>query len=111
MKAVNIKKFGGPEMLEIISCPIPEITVNQVLIKIAASGINRPDIVQRKGFYPAPTDASPILGLECAGVIERVGKNVTSWKAGDEVCALLPGGGYAEYAATDQGSVLKIPNN
>lgn len=109
MKAINIKEFGGPNVLEIDECEIPTPRPNQVLIKIAAAGINRPDIVQRNGFYPAPPGASAILGLECAGIIHAIGSAVTSWNIGDQVCALLAGGGYAEYAIAHHGCVLPVP--
>lgn len=110
MKAINIKEFGGPDMLELNECEIPTPAVDQVLIKIAAAGINRPDVVQRNGFYPAPPGASEILGLECAGTIETVGSDVTGWQVGDQVCALLTGGGYAKYAVAHHGCVLPIPS-
>ena len=110
MKAANIKEFGSADMLEIISVEKPEPAADQVLIKVHASGINRPDVVQRNGFYPPPPQASPILGLECAGIIEKVGKNVTDWNVGDLVCALLSGGGYAEYAVAYHGCCLPIPS-
>ena len=110
MKAVNIKEFGAADMLEVISVERPEPSADQVLIKVHAAGINRPDIVQRKGFYPPPPGASPILGLECAGTIESVGKNVVDWKVGDKVCALLSGGGYAEYAVAYHGVCLPVPS-
>lgn len=109
MKAVNIKKFGAAENLEIIEMNIPSPAPDEVLIKIAASGINRPDIVQRNGFYPPPNGASSIMGLECAGTITGIGNAVSDWKVGDQVCALLSGGGYAEYAVAHSGCCLPIP--
>ncbi|MEZ5758787.1 MAG: NAD(P)H-quinone oxidoreductase [Emcibacteraceae bacterium] len=110
MKVINIKNFGGPEMLEISNSERPKPSADQILIKVFAAGINRPDIVQRKGHYPPPPGASDIPGLECAGIIEEIGKNITKWKVGDKVCALLTGGGYAEYALAHQGCVLPVPN-
>lgn len=110
MKAVNIKEFGAADMLEVISVDKPEPAADQVLIKVHAAGINRPDIVQRNGFYPPPPGASPILGLECAGTIEDVGKDVVDWKVGDKVCALLSGGAYGEYVVAYHGCCLPIPN-
>jgi putative PIG3 family NAD(P)H quinone oxidoreductase len=110
MKAVIANGIGGPDVLEISNIEIPSIKDNNILIKVAAVGINRPDIIQRNGLYPPPAGASEILGLECAGTIEKVGKNVTQWHIGDKICALLSGGGYAEYAVADQGSILPIPN-
>jgi putative PIG3 family NAD(P)H quinone oxidoreductase len=87
----------------------PKASSNEVLIKIAATAINRADLMQRAGFYPPPAGASTIMGLECSGEVVAMGDNVSSFKIGDEVCALLAGGGYAEYVAVDQGSVVKIP--
>lgn len=110
MKAVIANGVGSPDILSVAEIEIPAVKDNEVLIKITAAGINRPDIIQRNGLYPPPAGASEILGLECAGTIEKIGKNVTQWQAGDAVCALLSGGGYAEYAVADQGSVLKIPD-
>lgn len=110
MKAVIANGVGGPDILSVSEIDIPEIADNEVLIKVAAAGINRPDIIQRKGLYPPPPGASDILGLEVAGTIEKTGKNVSNWNIGDNVCALLSGGGYAEYAVADQGSILPIPD-
>ncbi len=111
MKAVNIKEFGPAENLETIDVDIPTPGADEVLIKIDTAGINRPDIVQRNGFYPPPPGASPIMGLECAGTITEVGENVSSLAAGDQVCALLSGGGYAEYAVAHAGCCLPIPSS
>jgi len=88
----------------------PEAGSGQVLIKVHATAINRADLMQRRGFYPPPPGASAIMGLECAGEIEKVGEGVGRWQVGDRVCALLAGGGYAEYAVAHEGSVLPIPN-
>ncbi len=110
MKAVNIKEFGPADNLEIIDLEIPVPNSDEVLIKIDTAGINRPDIVQRNGFYPPPKGASPIMGLECAGTVTTIGANVTDWSVGDQVCALLSGGGYAEYAVANAGCCLPIPN-
>lgn len=109
MKAVIANGDGGPDILEIAVVEVPEIGPDEVLIKVAAAGINRPDIIQRNGLYPPPPGASKILGLECAGTIEKVGSNVAHWHVGDTVCAILSGGGYAEYAVADQGSILPVP--
>lgn len=87
----------------------PKLRVNEVLVRVRASGLNRADLLQRKGMYPPPKGASSIMGLECAGEIVAFGKNVKHWGIGDKVCALLAGGGYAEYAAVDAGSLLPIP--
>lgn len=110
MKAIVITSFGGPEVLELRERPIPEPKPNEVLIKVYAAGINRPDIMQRSGTYPAPEGYSAdIPGLEVAGEIVSCGNDVKRWKEGNKVCALLGGGGYAEYAVVDQGSCLPIP--
>lgn len=89
----------------------PDIEADQVLIKVAASGVNRPDLLQQQGFYPAPEGASPILGLEVAGTIEKTGQNVTHLQIGQSVCALVPGGGYAEYCVTAARHCLPIPKH
>lgn len=109
MRAVTAPEPGGPDALLIETRPIPVPEEGQVRIKSAAAGINRPDILQRMGFYPPPSGASDILGLEVSGVIDAVGNNVARWNVGDAVCALLSGGGYADYAIADAGSVLPCP--
>ncbi|MFT4997730.1 MAG: NADPH2:quinone reductase [Flavobacteriales bacterium] len=109
MNAINISQFGGPEVLELFETARPEPGANEVLIKVAAAGVNRPDTIQRMGFYPAPAGASEILGLEVSGVIEKIGSGVDSVNIGDEVCALLGGGGYAEYAIAHIGLCLPVP--
>src|SRR6185295_17808078 len=83
--------------LVLAGAPIPEPGAGQILIRVAAAGINRPDLAQRAGFYPPPAGAPETLGLEVAGEVAALGSDVTRWKLGDQVCALLPGGGYAEY--------------
>jgi len=95
--------------LVLAGAPIPEPGAGQILIRVAAAGINRPDLAQRAGFYPPPAGAPETLGLEVAGEVSAIGADVTRWKAGDQVCALLPGGGYAEYALAHEGSALPIP--
>lgn len=110
MKTVVIAEFGDATQLKITERPIPKIKSHEVLIKVAAAGLNRADIAQRKGHYPAPEGTVQyVLGLEVSGVIEKVGRDVDLWQVGQEVCALLPGGGYAEYVCIDQGSCLPIP--
>jgi NADPH:quinone reductase len=112
MKAVVITQPGGPEVLQIAERPIPTYSPDEVLVKVYAAGINRPDVFQRKGNYPPPPGASPdIPGLEIAGVITETGANVTRWKIGDKVCALVIGGGYAEYCTVPQGQCLPVPGN
>ena len=96
---MEIKKYGGPEVLGIGSREIPVLKENEVLIKVKAAGINRPDILQREGNYPPPKDSSDILGLEIAGEVIKVGKKVKNIKISDKVCALVSGGGYAEYCS------------
>ena len=87
----------------------PEISDNEVLIKIKATAVNRADVVQKKGFYPPPLGASEILGLECSGIIEAIGKNVKKRKVGEQVCALLAGGGYAQYASCPEEQAIPAP--
>ena len=109
MKVVEIKKYGGPEVLKIGSREIPVLKENEVLIKVKAAGINRPDILQREGNYPPPKDSSDILGLEIAGEVVKVGKKVKNIKISDKVCALVSGGGYAEYCSAPFTQCLPIP--
>jgi putative PIG3 family NAD(P)H quinone oxidoreductase len=109
MNAINISQFGGPDVLELFETDLPKPNANEVLIKVAAAGVNRPDTIQRMGFYPAPSGVSEILGLEVSGVIEQVGSGVDNLTVGDEVCALLAGGGYAEYAVASAVLCLPIP--
>ncbi len=112
MKAIVINQPGGPEVLKIEERPIPGYSENEVLVKVAAAGVNRPDVSQRKGNYPPPAGASPdIPGLEIAGTIIETGSNVTRWKTGDKICALVTGGGYAEYCAAPAGQCLPVPEN
>src|SRR5690554_4112200 len=110
MKAIHISQPGGPEVLQITEREKPRPGPNEVLIKTKAAGINRPDVMQRMGKYPAPKDApADIPGLEVAGIIEEVGKNVTQFKPGEQVCALVSGGGYAEYTIAPSLQCLPIP--
>ncbi|MCC3860048.1 NAD(P)H-quinone oxidoreductase [Pseudemcibacter aquimaris] len=109
MKAVITNGDGGPEVLEMGNTQKPAPAAVEVLIKVEYAGINRPDIVQRNGLYPPPPGASPILGLECSGEIVEIGENVTEWNIGDKVCALLSGGGYAEYTIAHMDSCLPVP--
>src|SRR3712207_3170275 len=110
MKAIVIEQPGPPEVLKLAERPGPVALPDQVLIKIMAAGVNRPDIAQRKGKYPAPLGASiDIPGLEVAGVVEQCGELVTRWHPGDKVCALLAGGGYAEYAVANGEQCLPVP--
>jgi NADPH:quinone reductase len=100
---------GGPEVLQIAEGPVPAIGLREVLIQVEFAGVNRPDLLQRAGKYPPPPGASPILGLEVAGRVAALGAEVTSWNIGDQVCALTPGGGYAEYCRTDGSHCLPLP--
>lgn len=109
MKYVSIKQFGGPEVLELADRETPAAGPAQVLIKVEAAGVNRPDMMQRQGKYPPPAGASDIPGLEIAGVVTQVGENVESPHIGDMVCALVTGGGYAEYAVAEAALCLPVP--
>ncbi|MDB5379081.1 MAG: NAD(P)H-quinone oxidoreductase [Rubritepida sp.] len=100
---------GGPEVMTVASGPVPVPAADEVLIKVEAVGVNRPDVAQRSGSYPPPPGASPILGLECAGEVVAVGGSVTAFKVGDKVCALTNGGAYAEYCAAPQSQTLPWP--
>ena len=101
---------GPPDVLELATGPVPEFGDNDVLIEVAAAGVNRPDVFQRLGKYPPPPGASPILGLEIAGRVAEVGRDVTRWKVGDAVCALVAGGGYAEYCVAPAVQCLPVPD-
>ena len=109
--SIEISQPGAPEVLTLASRPMPKPADSQVLIKVAAAGINRPDVFQRKGFYPAPPGVTDIPGLEVSGTIVATGALVADWFIGDQVCALLPGGGYAEYAVAEQSLCLLVPAN
>lgn len=109
MRAVTMNGHGGPEVLSWGDLPDPVPGARQVLIEVAASAVNRADTLQRQGFYEPPPGAPAHLGLECSGRIAAVGSEVTGWQVGDEVCALLPGGGYGELVAVDAGTVLPVP--
>ncbi|MFN0316583.1 MAG: NAD(P)H-quinone oxidoreductase [Burkholderiales bacterium] len=109
MHVVEIAQPGGPEVLRPAQRPLPVLKAGEVLIQVAAAGVNRPDCFQRAGLYPPPPGASDLPGLEVAGTIAQVGPGVSQWKTGDQVCALTPGGGYAQYCATPAGHCLPIP--
>jgi NADPH2:quinone reductase len=109
MNAVVISAPGGPDVLELTELPTPKPGAGQVLVKVAAAGVNRPDLAQRAGFYPPPPGHSPLPGLEIAGEVIDAGAGTTRWKAGDKVCALVNGGGYAEYCIAEETSALPIP--
>lgn len=105
-----ITQPGSPEVLQLQEVEDPQIKDDEVLIKVEATALNRADTLQRKGSYPPPKGASPYPGLECSGTILSVGKNVSRWKVGNQVCALLGGGGYAEKVAVPAGQVLPVPS-
>jgi NADPH2:quinone reductase len=109
MAAVEITVPGAPDVLQATHRPIPTAAPGAVVIKLAYAGVNRPDAFQRAGLYNPPEGASDLPGLEGAGVISEVGAGVTQWSVGDEVCALLPGGGYAQYVATCAAHCLPVP--
>ena len=111
MKYINISEYGRPEVLSVQEGETPSVSTGQVLIKVAAAGLNRADIVQRLGKYPPPPGASEILGLEVSGEIVSIANDVENVCVGDQVCALLPGGGYAEYAIADAKACLPVPKN
>lgn len=110
MRYIDLPEFGGPENMRLAEGEVPEVGAGEVLVRVEAAGVNRPDLVQRLGFYPPPPGASPVLGLEVAGEVVAVGEGVNRWKAGDKVCALTNGGGYAEYALAPAGQCLPIPD-
>jgi NADPH2:quinone reductase len=109
MTAVTLAGKGGPEVLVPADVATPVAGPGQILIKVAAAGVNRPDVQQRLGAYPAPKDHSPLPGLEVAGTVAAVGSDVTRWKTGDAVAALVNGGGYAEYCIAEEPIALPIP--
>ena len=111
MKVIDVLQPGGPEALVVCERPVPATGDRDVLIRVAAAGLNRADVLQRRGHYPSPPGAPPNPGLEVAGTIAAVGAAVTKHKVGDAVCALLAGGGYAEYCVADEGQVLPIPGS
>ena len=109
MQVVEISRPGGPEVLKIAARPLPQPKPGEVLIRVASAGVNRPDCLQRAGTYAPPPGASDLPGLEVAGTIVKLGDGVTQWKEGDQVCALTPGGGYAQFCVTPAGHCLPIP--
>src|SRR5438132_12095275 len=109
MRYVKAREPGPPDVLALDHTATPAPKAGEVLIAVAYAGVNRPDCSQRAGHYPPPPDASPILGLEVAGTITALGEGVDAWHVGDAVCALTPGGGYAEYCATPAAHCLPVP--
>lgn len=112
MRAIELTGFGGTEVLKMAEAEMPRPSDGEVLIRVAAAGVNRADLLQRQSHYPPPSGASEILGLEVAGEIVALGTVAEErWKIGDKVCALLPGGGYAEYCVAHEGCCLPVPEN
>jgi NADPH:quinone reductase len=111
MMAAGFDTPGGPEVLRLEQLPVPRPGPGEVLIKVAYAGVNRPDVIQRQGFYPPPPGASPLPGLEVSGTIAALGEGVTMWIPGQRVCALTPGGGYAQYCRAPAGHCLPVPDS
>ena len=111
MRVVAISEPGSPDVLQLATETIPDPGAEDVLIRVAAAGVNRPDVLQRQGLYPLPKDASPLPGLEVAGEVVAIGAGVSQWSPGDTIMALTHGGGYAEYCRANQGHCLAAPNN
>ncbi len=109
MTAIAISEPGGPRVLKAETREVPRPGPGEILIRVRAAGVNRPDVQQRKGAYPAPPGASDLPGLEASGEVAALGEGVSRWRVGDRVCALTPGGGYAEYVKVHAGSVLPLP--
>ena len=109
MSAIEITEFGGPDVLQICRRPVPQPGPQELLLRVVAAGVNRPDVMQRQGGYAPPPGASDIPGLELAGTIVGIGEGVTQWAPGDAVCALVSGGGYAQYALVPAAQALPIP--
>ena len=111
MRAIQVEKPGGPEVLSLTSLPVPQLQDGEVLVRVAAAGVNRPDVLQRQGKYPLPPGASPLPGLEIAGEVVQCGRDATRWKPGENVMALTHGGGYAEYCRVHESHCLPVPGN
>ena len=111
MQAIAITTPGAPEVLQPVQWPMPECSPNSIVIRVAAAGVNGPDLAQRRGQYDPPAGASPLPGLEVAGVVEAVGSGVSAFSVGDRVMALVNGGGYADYVAVPAGQALPVPDN
>ncbi|KQW47456.1 NADPH:quinone oxidoreductase [Nocardioides sp. Root1257] len=109
MRAVIATEPGGPDVLTVTEIADPEIGPGEVLLDVAAAGLNRADLLQRQGFYPPPPGASDVIGMECSGTVAAVGADVTGWSVGDQACALLAGGGYAERVAVPAGQLMPVP--
>jgi NADPH:quinone reductase-like Zn-dependent oxidoreductase len=110
MKYVAAREAGPPDVLSLGETEVPRPRAGEVLIRVAYAGVNRPDVLQRAGGYPPPPNASPIIGLEVSGTIASVGEGVEAWRVGDALCALTPGGGYAEYCVAPAAHCLPPPS-
>lgn len=110
MIVVDVPRHGGPEVLAVVERPVPEPAAGELLIEVVAAGVNRPDLMQRAGIYPMPPGAPTVPGLEVSGRVRATGAGVAGWQVGDPVCALLIGGGYAEYVVAPQGQCMKVPD-
>lgn len=110
MRYVDLPSFGAPDVMTIKSGPLPAVRPGEVLVRVEAAGVNRPDVAQRQGHYPPPKDASPVLGLEISGEVVALGEDVVDLSVGDKVCALANGGGYAEYCVVPASQALPFPS-
>ena len=110
MRAVTVSEPGGPDVLTLTDQPDPEPATGEVVIDVAATAVNRADLLQRQGFYPPPPGASEVIGLECSGTVSAVGSEAGPWQVGDQVCALLAGGGYATRVCVPAGQVMSVPD-
>ncbi|MBP2340135.1 putative PIG3 family NAD(P)H quinone oxidoreductase [Saccharothrix coeruleofusca] len=109
MRAITVREPGGPDVLEWTEVPDPEPGPGEVVLEVAASAVNRADLLQRQGFYPPPQGAPAFIGLECSGTVAALGEGVTGWRVGDQVCALLAGGGYATRVVVPAAQLLPLP--
>ncbi|MCM2291827.1 NAD(P)H-quinone oxidoreductase [Allorhizobium sp. BGMRC 0089] len=109
MRMIELAGYGGPEVMRVVAAPLPVVRPGEVLVRVEAAGVNRPDVAQRQGTYPPPKDASPVLGLEVAGEVVALGEGVNDFVVGDRVCGLANGGGYAEFCAVPEGQLLPMP--
>jgi NADPH2:quinone reductase len=109
MRVIEITQPGGPEVLQLAHRPVPQPAAGEILVRVSAAGVNRPDVLQRRGLYPLPKGASDLPGLEIAGVVVAVGRGAGRWNVGDTVCGLTSGGGYAEYCILPEGQALPVP--
>ncbi|MEL6623159.1 MAG: alcohol dehydrogenase catalytic domain-containing protein, partial [Pseudomonadota bacterium] len=110
MAVVEMREAGGPDVLVAGRRPLPDVADGEILVRVAAAGVNGPDLMQRRGLYPPPAGASDLLGLEVSGHVAALGSGVSDWAVGDPVCGLTNGGGYADYVAVDASHCLPIPD-